>query len=275
MDKKLVFVAKYYHRGSLDVKRAYRRTLDKAGRRHSSASIWAVAAAVAVLVIAGAALLYNATQAAKTTIAATNANRIVTLADGTLVTLAPRSSIAYDDGNCREVELSGKAYFEIMHDAANPFVIHDNDYIIRDIGTRLTVDEKDLGGGQKVTSVFVAEGSVSLTPTQGTKGVIVASGDMYVIGSGWASPRKANTSRSGNIQTAWATHEFHFDNTPLPDVLSDLEAYYHVSLTCDAPTQKRLTADFHADSLNTITSLIEQSLGVRITISKQMTKQQI
>lgn len=264
MDKELNFVTKYYRHGGLDIRRAFRTTLSKAGRRQKIDIRWiAIAAVAAVLIVGGAiTVLHRSPAQHEMVIMAGARNRNVTLADGTRVTLAPHSSLTYDD-DCREVELTGKAYFDIHHDNSHPFVLHDEDYVIRDIGTKLVVDEKQLGGDRKTTRVYVIEGSVSLMATRGTKGVIVDKAEMYQIGTDATKPNKVN-SRSANDMTVWATHEFHFDDTPLPVVLSDLSDYYHVNLSCPDSGNKRLTADFRATSLDSIKSMIEETLNVRI-----------
>lgn len=265
MSKELKFVTRNYRRGVLDVRRAYRATLSKAGRRQKSEIRWMAAAAVIAVLLVGGAIAYMLPrQAPETTIAAGQQNRVVTLADGTRVTLAPHSSIMYAD-DCRDIEMTGRAYFDIRHDASRPFVIHDTDYVIRDIGTKLVVEERMLGGGQKTTSVYVAQGSVSLMANADAEGVIVSAGDMYQISSSATKPVKVGRLPSENSLTAWATHEFHFDGTPLPQVLDDLSAYYHVDLSCPNGQQKRLTADFRADSLDSIINMIEETLDVDIS----------
>lgn len=265
MSKELKFVTRNYRRGVLDVRRAYRATLSKAGRRQKSEIRWMAAAAVIAVLLVGGAIAYMLPrQAPETTIAAGQHNRVVTLADGTRVTLSPHSSIMYAD-DCRDIEMTGRAYFDIRHDASRPFVIHDTDYVIRDIGTKLVVEERMLGGGQKTTSVYVAQGSVSLMANAAAEGVIVSAGDMYQISSSATKPVKVGRLPSENSLTAWATHEFHFDGTPLPQVLDDLSAYYHVDLSCPNGQQKRLTADFRADSLDSIINMIEETLDVDIS----------
>lgn len=268
MDKELRFVAKYYRKGSLDIKRAYKLTLAKAGRRQDIGYRWiAVAAVVVLLIVGGAIVFFRQSEPQETVIAAQDSNRQVTLADGTNVVLAPHSSITFGD-DCRNLELSGKAYFDIHHDAEHEFIIHDNDYTIRDIGTRLIVDEKPLANGRKLTSVYVAEGSVSLVANNSSKGVIIDKEEMYQIGSGTVKPLRVSQKPSDNSLTAWATHEFHFDNTPLPTVLDDLSTYYNIRLSCPGGESKRLTADFHTDSLSTIIGMIEETLNVNIKQNK-------
>lgn len=75
-----------------------------------------------------------------------------------------------------------------------------------------------------------------------------------------------SSSPSGTAVAAPKT--FHFDNTPLPEVLADLSAYYGVVLTADRE-DCRLTADFTADSLNVTIRLIEEVLDVNISQSQK------
>lgn len=56
---------------------------------------------------------------------------------------------------------------------------------------------------------------------------------------------------------------FHFDDTPLPEVLDQIGRWYGVELRADN-TEKHLTGDFSADSLGTIIGMIEEVLDVEI-----------
>ena len=56
---------------------------------------------------------------------------------------------------------------------------------------------------------------------------------------------------------------FHFDDTPLPEVLDHLGKWYGVKLKA-TDTDKHLTGDFAADSLDTIINMIEEVLDVEI-----------
>ena len=56
---------------------------------------------------------------------------------------------------------------------------------------------------------------------------------------------------------------FHFDDTPLPQVLSELGGYYGVTLTA-SDTAHHLTGDFEADDLDLLLDMIEQTLHVEI-----------
>lgn len=260
-DKSLRFVLRYYRSEALDIKAAYRKTLAKAAGSGISHTVlhplrWAVAAVIAALLVGGGIMLFRPTV---TTIASAETNRVVRLEDGTVVTLAPHSTLAYR-GDCRTVRLTGKAYLDIHHDVRHPFTIRDDNYVIHDIGTRLMVDETVKGRA----TVYVEEGSVALASDRTEKDAIVLRKDEGATIRDGGRPRRVDM-QSQNI-TAWATGEFHFDNAPLQAVLGDLSHYYNVSLSCADGDDKRLTADFHADSLQAIVGMIEEALNVNINI---------
>lgn len=56
---------------------------------------------------------------------------------------------------------------------------------------------------------------------------------------------------------------FHFDDTPINDVLSELDEAYGTSLQA-SDTTKHLTGDFEAESPELLISIIEQTLGIEI-----------
>ena len=57
---------------------------------------------------------------------------------------------------------------------------------------------------------------------------------------------------------------FHFDDTPVSDVLRQLSAYYNVSLQA-SDTTLHLTGDFSGDQLDDIVGMIEEVLDIDIT----------
>ncbi|MCC8934785.1 FecR family protein [Rhizobium sp. 'Codium 1'] len=106
--------------------------------------------------------------------------RIVTLADGSRVTLAPYTALADDvDGTARHVRLlAGEAFFEVERDATRPFVVDAQDASVRVLGTAFSV--RDTGHG---TRVELAHGSIALRPQgveNGTE-LTLAPGDVATV----------------------------------------------------------------------------------------------
>ncbi|MFN4205510.1 MAG: FecR family protein [Agrobacterium albertimagni] len=106
--------------------------------------------------------------------------QIVTLADGSKVTLAPETALTEDfDGGARHVRLlSGEAFFEVERDTARPFIVAAPDASVRVLGTAFSV--RDTGHG---TRVELAHGAIALTPAAAEDGteLTLQPGDVVTI----------------------------------------------------------------------------------------------
>ena len=252
------YVLHYYKEGKLDTQRALDKIQTRTGIRPKTAKhLYQRWTAIAASVLVAASLgTYLYLKPSTTTLTAEATQQVYRLPDGTMVTLAPHATLSYTS-DCREVEMTGKAYFAIHHDARHPFTITDNDYIIRDIGTHLQVEESE-----GITQLTVLEGAASFGSTRsGNTAIALRAGMSATLSQGDSAPRLDK--KTDVNQAAWATHEFHFADAPLGDVLHTLSTYYHVRLTA-SDTGKRLTADFDTKSLNSIITVIEQTLDVKI-----------
>ncbi|MDI6653942.1 FecR domain-containing protein [Gluconobacter japonicus] len=83
--------------------------------------------------------------------------RTVSLPDGSTVTLAPRSAIAFtSDAHSRTVRLlQGEAWFDVRHSAEQPFHVVAHDLDVMDVGTKFDVQE-----AERETEVSVESGVV-------------------------------------------------------------------------------------------------------------------
>lgn len=255
-DKEQRFVMRYYSHDKLDTRKALAkvkaRVVIQPIRRHWP---WVGAAASLLVLIAVGTALYLHKPTTK--LIADQTVKRYTLGDGTHVTLAPGAALSYKGDNCRRVEIKGKVFLDIKHDASNPFTIIDRNYTINDIGTKLMVEETPTG-----TTVYVTEGTVYFASTANNKpGITLNESDAATITAHGNGPTRI--AHPAENATTWATGQFHFDNSPLPDVLRDLSAYYGVQLSC-TNKDKNLSGDFDADNLDEVIAIIEQTLNVRI-----------
>lgn len=85
----------------------------------------------------------------------------VTLQDGSTVTLEPGGELHYNEKflNCREVYLSGDAFFEVIKDPFNPFYVYANEITTKVLGTSFRVKANQ---GEKEIVVAVKTGKVSV-----------------------------------------------------------------------------------------------------------------
>lgn len=87
----------------------------------------------------------------------------VELPDGSVVWLNAGSKLTYEKefGNSlREVNLIGEGYFDVVHNADKPFIIHTSFFDIKDLGTQFNVK---CYPEDKTTETSLVEGSVEIT----------------------------------------------------------------------------------------------------------------
>lgn len=261
------FVLRYFQSGKLDTQRALRKVK---ARLVSSTSAFeekpkarkvrvgwyrwlAVAASLLVLVAYTLLLPKTVTFASDSEVMACH------LPDGTQVTLSPHSSLSYREDNCRKVKMEGCAYFQVRHDEQHPFDVDGERGHVRVLGTQFMVDERKAGTAE----VMVTSGRVFFSARDSQKGVLLTKGKRARLVSGAEGPELLASCDINDA--AWATHQLHFVNTPLSEVLRRLsECNGGVDLHA-SDMSKHLTGDFTTDSLLQAIKIIEQTLDVRIT----------
>lgn len=219
----------------------YRRLVRRMGGRVLSVSFWkpfAVAASVAAVVSLGVALYSGHQyrdaerfigQAEVTTIAATRGTGTETvLPDGTRVCLNAGSSLQFGRGfgrGAREVSLEGEGYFEVAHDAANPFRVQAGNASVTVKGTVFNVrnyaDEAEI-------AVSLLEGSVQLNSNAGE--VTLRPGHCAVVSR---ESGKIRMSRADLTVADWTKGKIVFTDKSIPEILTYLERIYGVNFTYD------------------------------------------
>jgi transmembrane sensor len=172
--------------------------------------------------------------------------RTVGLADGTKVQLAPKSAIDIDYGtNGRRVTLlSGEAWFEVVHDAARPFVVEAGGVNTADMGTTF-----DVRLDSDRTTIAVANGEVSVEGKVADRKVEarLARGEQVSIdrqtGETWQAVVPI-----GDV-ALWRTGRLFANNATVADVVDQLRPYQSgwIVITNNALAKKRVTGlyDLH------------------------------
>jgi transmembrane sensor len=144
--------------------------------------------------------------------------RSVSLADGSSVELAGASSISVEfaDGLRRIVLREGEAFFKVAADAARPFVVEADGARVRALGTAF-----DVKLGEGGVTIAVSEQSVEVA-VEGRPPVVVGSGQQVRAGRGLLGDvREADLT----MVEAWRNDRLAFRETPLSDVVADLQRY--------------------------------------------------
>lgn len=273
-DRMIDFVAKSYEENRFDPKKALARSQNDSLRRSLSLSkrtvmlkrIAGVAAAAAVGIF-----LYLSWLTSWTGYAAYDIAQTFTLPDSSSVTLAPGSTLRLQKHkDKRLVQMTGKVYFNVRHDDRAPFRVDAGSGFVKVLGTRFQVDSRD------PISVSVVSGKVLFSAIRsGEEALILTKGQSAVLDPAASKPVEI-TPKHPN-PAAWATGEFIYDNTPLPEVLSELSEYYDVTLVAfdaghSSGESRSLSGEFSTSSLPEILNLINSALGSDIQIESQPTR---
>ena len=270
-DRMIDFVAKSYEENRFDPKKALARSQNGSLRRSLSLSkrtvmlkrIAGVAAVAAVGIF-----LYLSWLTSWTDYAAYDIAQTFTLPDSSSVTLAPGSTLRLQKHkDKRLVQMTGKVYFNVRHDDRAPFRVDAGSGFVKVLGTRFQVDSRD------PISVSVVSGKVLFSAIRsGEEALILTKGQSAVLDPAASKPVEI-TPKHPN-PAAWATGEFIYDNTPLPEVLSELSEYYDVTLVAfdaghSSGESRSLSGEFSTSSLPEILNLINSALGSDIQIESQ------
>jgi len=262
------FVLHYFSAGKLNTVKAMQQVKERAGISTVITPWWRIsrrvsaAASILILLAFGAYMLFAPDTI---TLQTAEVQQVFMLPDSTRVTLAPHSLLSYKENNCRSVEMKGRVYFQVRHDDEHPFDVRGEKSHVKVLGTQFEVDERLVSPQHDAlaSSVFVTCGRVLFAALQHDgEGIVLNKGMKAVLREGALRPVISDHADVNGV--AWATHEFHFSDAPMDEVLRVLGKYYDKSFTASDMT-KRLTGDFDARNEGQVIKVIEETLGVVIS----------
>lgn len=183
------------------------------------------------------------------------------LPDGSVVALNKFSSLDYDQSNPnqREIKLLGEAFFDVHHDAENPFIVTTSDLTIEVIGTQFNV--KAYAG--QPTTVTVKEGKVKTTLREKNETLILTAEDQIINEP--TQPVTISNKVTNTNYLAWKTGLLEFKDSELPEVVARLEELYDIAIDCPENLSGcKLTAKFDNRDLNFILQVLEATLKIEI-----------
>ncbi len=216
-----------------------------------------IAAAVALLLVAGYLVLFNGSSMVEVKTA--NTSKVVTLPDGSKVTLNKNSVLTYNKKfENRVVKFKGEAFFEVTKQNGQSFSILSNDVKTEVLGTSFNVKASDKTKGVEVT-VVTGKVAVSLEK-ETTKKVVLVPGDKAIYEQKQAEITKEKNTNKNFL--AWKTHRLTYDNNYLREVLPELERYYQVKIEAQNKTLLNclFTGNFNNITLKEVLNIIEYSL---------------
>lgn len=255
----------------VDVDREWDRFTEAIGpsvktRQLSRSRVWLRIAATLLLLLATGGILYYFS-APETTVFQTADNKeMITLPDGSQVTLNRNSSLTYEPEfgeQSRTVNLRGEAFFDVEADAAKPFIILTQNARVEVLGTSFNVNAYD---SLQEVEVIVQTGVVSLQPKAGDQKVQLAAGQKGIY-----SKAKEQVSVTVNDDVnflSWNTQHLVFVESDLASVLRTLGKTYHadIRVSADIPETCIVTVTFDNQTLESVLKVLESTLNLKYTI---------
>ncbi|GHT23462.1 anti-sigma factor [Bacteroidia bacterium] len=191
--------------------------------------------------------------------------KIVTLPDGTTVTLNACSHISYLNkfaGGERRVRLEGEAYFQVMRNEKQPFVITTNQFDVNVLGTEFNVKAYH---NDAIHTIDVNSGKVQVEMPEATIR-LVAEEHLAVdlLGSSYSKYKEPQA------VVGWRKGELHFNRAPIRDVANELERIYHCTIEF-APGQafdNRISGEHANPNLEAVLQSIEITSGIHYKLEQ-------
>ena len=148
------------------------------------------------------------------------------LADGTKVWLNAASSLRYPisfNGNKREVELIGEAYFEVASDQSKPFTVSSNDLKVQVLGTHFNINAYENEGFSRTT---LLEGSIRINVANNSQ--LLKPGQQARVSS--LNEIKVINHVETEEVVAWKNETFQFVKSDIYSVMRQIERWYDVEI---------------------------------------------
>lgn len=132
----------------------------------------------------------------------------------------------------RNIKLSGEAYFEVIKDKKQPFIVTTDKQTIEGLGTRFNVSAYLDDLSSKTT---LLDGSVKVTPfatiDNKTKGFILNAAQQCEINSKTIRVSKVDPAET----IAWKNGEFSFSEASLENIMQKISRWYNVDIVYTDP----------------------------------------
>jgi transmembrane sensor len=193
-----------------------------------------------------------------------------TLPDGSTVWLRPNARITYPqtfEEKNRTVTFTGEGFFDIQKDRSRPFFIHSGEMTVRVLGTSFNVRA---ASDQKLFEIDVVTGSVEVTaPDREAKAQqLILKPNQQALFETETKRLFAKARQELLKSEIYQSLTFHFQDTPVSEVIRQLENRFAIQITLSDPAiaRCRLNADFDNQPLPAIIEMLCRSLESTYTI---------
>ena len=188
----------------------------------------------------------------------------VTLPDGSRVIANSRTQLSYPTvfrGYTRDVSIKGEGYFEVVHNAQRPFIIHTDHFNVKVLGTKFSVDNYD----NRSAGVTLLEGLVEVETRNNDRVRIHPNERLNISGEQFVSREQVSpTDYFAHLQGI-----LNLNGNELGDVASRLTNYFGQKIVVDRSLQhQRLYGKLIIrDSISTVLSNLATIADARMQIN--------
>ncbi len=190
------------------------------------------------------------------------------LPDGTTGWLNSGSKLTYpvDFADRREVEIHGEAYFNVVHQRGEDFLVHANELVVRVLGTSFNVAAYD---NDPEISVILKEGKVNIQKPDGEKMAEMSPNEKFEFNAGKKLARISKV--DAKEQTAWINGLLQFRGEPLSEVMKKLARWYNVDFEIRDEKLKNYNfkATFKDEQLDEILRMIALTTPMKYRIEER------
>ncbi len=268
--------------------------------------LWLKIAAALVLVL-GSVLVYNSyfnnsntknvVQEVYTFTTKSGERKKIKLQDGTSVLLNAKSSLSVTKGfndQCREVTLTGEAFFDVAHDKNKPFKVHTSDFNINVLGTAFNVKAYP---DETTSEATLIRGLITMEAINGNGGTITLKPSQKVTFYKNVAPQQKSKllkptalqpeitinhytkiKDSTIVETAWTQNRIEIYDQDFDEIKNVLEKWYNVEIKFTDPSieKYRFTATITNESIEEVLHALKATennfkyeiKGKQVTISK-------
>jgi transmembrane sensor len=241
------------------------RFTDPRVQRRRNRSVWGAGLAAGIVALVFAAwMLRDAWYQGNRYETATGEQRVVELADGSLVYLNTRSEIRIElDDTARNVRLvRGEALFKVAADPQRPFRVQADDIVVQAVGTQFNVYARPDGA-----LVSVVEGKVRVASSSPEPSLVSAGEEVKVATNG---QMQRLPQRDIQKMTAWRERRLVFREDTLEHMAEEFNRYnvrprFH--LEGELIRQRHYSGTFDADDPQSLAELLSRERGVAVQIT--------
>jgi transmembrane sensor len=227
-------------------------------------SIFRVAAALFLLALLSVIFysLFSGPEPVSISLMADNTIKEEKLPDGSKVVLNKNAQIEFvSNKKRREVKLKGEAFFEVVHNETQPFVINVDGIFIEDIGTAFNVKAMP---NSDLVEVLVEEGEVHFYTAE-AQGLSLQKGQSGFYNKLTKEFRLVDA--VSNLNTiSYKTKSFQFRATRLVDVIGQLKDVYgmEIQLENDSLADCQVSVSFENEQPEVIMEILAETLNLEV-----------